>query len=44
MLFMSGYARENLAERNLIGENIGYLQKPFLGHELSQAVRQIIGS
>ena len=44
VLFMSGYARENLAERNLIGENIGYLQKPFLGHELSQAVRQIIGS
>ena len=42
VLFMSGYARETLAEYGPIGEDMGYLHKPFLPRELAQAVQEVV--
>ena len=42
VLFISGYAREALAELGPIGEDAGYLHKPFLPRELVQAVAALL--
>ncbi len=42
LLYMSAYAREDVVQRNLIGKDDPFLQKPFTADELMQGVRQAL--
>ena len=42
ILYMSGYPREDVIERHLIGADQPFLQKPFTGDELAEEVGRIL--
>ena len=44
ILYMSGYAREEVLQRKLIGEEEPFLQKPFTGDELAEGVGRLLRS
>jgi FixJ family two-component response regulator len=41
-MYMSGYTGEAVTRRKLLGSGAAFLQKPFNGTQLAQAVRRVL--
>jgi FixJ family two-component response regulator len=42
VLFMSGYTDDEIVRRGVVKEGAPFIQKPFLGSELMQAIRSVL--